>query len=212
MASAPGMLRMLPSPLKAMGSLHSRPMVNRAMDHMPNLLLLMEVTLRQHLLLLQATLSSSNSMDPPTPSQQQLAILLPSQLPIPTLSQPRVMEPVVMTALLLLLLLLPPSLTALSQDILLSLPTLVMASRLLPLHHRVTMLAASQPVTAKVPTPSQQLTASNNLATKPSRLAMVITGRMARVEVLVTLVLSLQGMPGQGRAGALAEMALIVVE
>lgn len=47
-----------------------------------------------------------------------------------------------MTALLLLLLLLPPSLTALSQDILLSLPTLGMASRLLPLHHRGTYPSA----------------------------------------------------------------------
>lgn len=129
----------------------------------------------------------------------QLAILLPSLPPIATPSQPRVMEPVVMTALLLLLLQLPPSLTALSQGILPSLLTLVMASRLLPLHHRgmypltrnrisefhkyilftlfvllclsVTMRTASRLVTTKIATPSQQHMASNSLATRPSRQA-----------------------------------------
>lgn len=66
----------------------------------------------------------------------QLAILLPSLPLIATHSQPRVMEPVVMTVLQLLLLQLLPSLMALSQGTLPSLLTLVMASRLLPLHHR----------------------------------------------------------------------------
>lgn len=66
----------------------------------------------------------------------QLAILLPNLQHIATHSQPRVMVPVVTTVLLLLLLQLLPSLTALSQGILPSLPTLVMASRLPPLHHR----------------------------------------------------------------------------
>lgn len=63
----------------------------------------------------------------------QLATLLPSLLLTAIHSQPRVTEPVVMTVLLLLLLQLPPSLMALSQDTRLSLPTLVMANRLLPL-------------------------------------------------------------------------------
>lgn len=66
----------------------------------------------------------------------QPAILPPNLPRIATPSQPRVMEPVAMTALLLLLLQQPPSLTALSQGTLPSLPTLDMASRLLPLHHR----------------------------------------------------------------------------
>lgn len=66
----------------------------------------------------------------------QLAIQLPSLLLTATPSQPRHMEPAVMTVLQLLLLQLHPSLMALSQGILPSLPTLVMASRLRPLHHR----------------------------------------------------------------------------
>lgn len=132
----------------------------------------------------------------------QLAILLPSPPLMATPSQPRVMEPVVMTVLLLLLLQLPPSLMALSQAILPNLPTLAMASSLPPLHHRgmylltrnqiselhknisiylmlcpalsspVTMLVVNQLVTTKTATPSQQHTASSNLATRPSRPAM----------------------------------------
>lgn len=162
---------MQPSPHKVMDSLHSRVMVNKIMAHMPNLLLQTEVTRRQHLQL-AATPSSNNSMDPPMLSLQQLAILLPSLPLIATPSQPRVMEPVVMTVLLLLLLQLPPSLMALSQGILPSLPTLVMASRLLPLHHRVIMLTASRLVTIKAATRNQQHMPNNNLATKPSRRAM----------------------------------------
>lgn len=66
----------------------------------------------------------------------QLAILLPS-LPHKAIpSQPRVMEPVVMTLLLLLLLRLPLSLTAVSLPIQPRLPTLDTANKLLPLHHR----------------------------------------------------------------------------
>lgn len=162
---------MLPSPHKAMGSLHSRAMGNRIMDHTPNQLLLMAVTPRQPQPL-EVTPNSNSSMGPHMASQHQLAILLPSLPPIATLSQPRDMEPVVMTVLLLLLLQLPPSLTALSQDILPSLPTLDTGSRLLPLHHKVTMLTASRLVTTKVATPSQQHMASSSLATRPSRQAM----------------------------------------
>lgn len=256
------MLLTLPNLLKIMDSLPSRAMGNRIMDHMPNLPLLMAVTLRQHLQ--QAdTPNSNSSMDPHMASQHQLAILLPSLPLTATPSQPRVMEPAVMTVLLLLLLQLPPSLMVLSQDILPSLPTLDMVSRQLPLHHRVTMQTASRLVTTKIATPSQQHMASNSLATKPNRQAMassrgtssrtsrrnrrllltllrllvpmvslqptsitnkvdrlvtasptitIITDRMARGEVLVTLALILQDTQVQGTAGVLAGMALIEVE
>lgn len=254
---------MLPSPHKVMDSLPSRVIANRVMDHMPNLLLLTAVTLRQHLQLEATLSSSSNSMGPRMVNQHKLAILLPSPPLMATPSQPRVMEPVVMTVLLLLLLQLPPSLTALSQVTLPSLPTLAMASSLLPLHHRVTILTANRLVTTKIATPSQQHMANNNLATRPSRQAMasskvgtnsrpssshrlllltllkllvpmgspqptsmaskadhpvtsptitIITDRMARVEVLVTLALSPQGTQGEGKTGALAGTVLTEVE
>lgn len=103
-----------------------------------------------------------------------------------------------MRVLLLLLLQQPPSLMALSQDILPSLPILVMANSLLLLHHRglylltrikiakfhnkllflnalslclpsVTMLTANQLATAKIATHSQQHMDSNSLGTRPSR-------------------------------------------
>lgn len=54
-------------------SFFSRAMGNRIMDHMPNLLLLIAVTLRQHQLL-EATLSRrSSSMDLHMPSRQQVS-------------------------------------------------------------------------------------------------------------------------------------------
>lgn len=163
---------MLPSPHRIMDNLLSKAMASRIMAHIPNLLqqLLIAVTVRQHLQL-EATPSSSNSMDlDHMANQHQLATLLPSLLLTAIHSQPRVTEPVVMTVLLLLLLQLPPSLMALSQDTRLSLPTLVMANRLLPLPLRVTMLTASQLLTARIATPSQQHMV-NNLVTKASRQA-----------------------------------------
>lgn len=50
----------------------SRAMDNRIMDHMPSLLQLMAVTLRQ-LLPLEVTPSSSNSMDPRMVSPHQVS-------------------------------------------------------------------------------------------------------------------------------------------
>lgn len=166
-----GILPMLPSPRRVMDSLHSKAMASRIMDHMPNLLplLLIAVTVRPHLQL-EVTRNSSNSMDPDrTVNQHQLAILLPSLLLTAIHSQPRVMEPAAMTVLLLLLLQLPPSLMALSQGTQLSLPTLVMANRLLPLHLRVTMLTVSQLLITRIATPSQQHMVSNSLDTRASR-------------------------------------------
>lgn len=164
---------MLPSPHRVMDNLLSKAMASRIMAHIPNLLqqLLIAVTVRQHLQL-EAIPSSSNSMDlDHMANQHQLATLLPSLLLTAIHSQPRVTEPVVMTVLLLLLLQLPPSLMALSQDTRLSLPTLVMANRLLPLPLRVTMLTASRLLTTRIATPSQQHMVSNNLVTKASRQA-----------------------------------------
>lgn len=160
-----------PSPLKIMGNLHSRGMVNRIMARMPNLLLVIVVTPRPHLQL-EDIPSSNNSMDLLMPSRHQLAILLPSLLLTATPSQPRVMEPVGMRVLQLLLLQQLLSLMALNQAILPSLPTLVMVSRLLLLHLRVTMQTASQPATTKTAIPSQQRMGSNSLDTRPSRAAM----------------------------------------
>lgn len=255
---------MLPNHHKVMDSLHSKPMASRVIALMLNLLplLLTAVTRRQHLQL-EVTLSSNNSMDPHMASKHQLGILPSLLLPMATLSQPRVMEPVVMTALLLLLLQLRPSLMALSQGILPSLPIPDMVNRLLLLHLRVTMQTASQLVTTKVATPSLHHMDSNSLVTRVSRQATtssratnsrhhssnklllhtllkllvhmdslqqvsivskvdrpvtanpaitITTDRMARVEVLVTLALSLGGTRGEEMAEALEGMALTEVE
>lgn len=160
-----------PSLHKIMGNLHSRGMVNRTMDHMPNPLLVMEVTPRRHLQL-EDIPSSNNSMALLMPSRHQLAILPPSPPLRATPSQPRVMEQVDMRVLLLLLLQQLLSLMALNQAILPSLPTLDMVSRLLLLLRRVTMPTASQPVTTKIAIPSLQRMASNSLDTRPSSPAM----------------------------------------
>lgn len=61
--------------LKCMIFYFSRAIANRAMDHMPNLLLLTAVTPRQHLQL-EATLSSSNnSMGPRMVNQHKVSDL-----------------------------------------------------------------------------------------------------------------------------------------
>lgn len=165
------MLLTVPSPHKDMDSLHSRAMVKRDTAHMPNLLQLTAVTARQHLQL-EGMLSSSNSMGPHMDSQHQLVILLLNLLLMATPSQPRVMVPVVMTVLLQLLLQLPLSLMALSLDILPSLLIQAMASRQLPLHHRVTAPTVNLLAITKIATLSHQHMVNNSLATRPNSRGM----------------------------------------